>query len=95
MTTLACFVCAGKDDACPECQGSNRIELRECPWRRIQPEHEEAITAAVQMERGILPEAGGWLDQSATFVAAFPLLLNELAHWRNVAAERAAKNNKR
>lgn len=95
VVELACFVCHGKDEDCAECAGSGRIQIHECPWRLIQPEHEEAITAAVQMERGILPAEGGWQDQSATFVAAYPLLLNEVAHWRNVAMERATKNPKR
>lgn len=68
-----------------------RVTIRDCPWRRIGTEHLQAIDATLAMEFGILPEAGGMADQSATFVAAFPLLLSELVHWRNVANQQANK----
>lgn len=60
-----------------------------CPWALITPEHREAVVAITLMESGILPAAGAWMDQSATFVEAYPLLAMELAHWRDVAHKRA------
>lgn len=73
------------------CAGAGEFVVRECPWRRIKRCHELAVEAVVQMEAGILPAPGGMQDQAATFVEAYPLLVQELAHWRDVAVERARK----
>lgn len=83
-----CFVCHGTDEACPECCGENRIEIVGCPRKCIGTEHEQAIVATINLERGILPAAGAWFDQSATFVAAFPLLSSELEAWRKILRKR-------
>lgn len=88
-SVVSCLICAGHDGECPECHGLNRVEIAGCPRLRITKDHEAAVHAALQMEAGILPVAGAWLDQSATFVDAFPVLRNEVAHWRNVAAKHA------
>lgn len=88
---IACPTCAGKDPECQDCGGTNRVEIPGCPRHRVKPEHEAAIHAALQMERGILPAGGGWLDQSATFVDAFAVLTNEISHWRQVAAKHATQ----
>lgn len=68
--------------------------MRDCPRRRVGAAHFAAIDAIVQMEFGILPAAGGMEDQAATFVEAFPLLLGELKHWRDVAQEVAQQRAK-
>lgn len=88
---IACPTCAGKDGSCVECGGTNRVEIPGCPRHRVTAQHEAAIHATLQMERGILPASGAWLDQSATFVDAFPVLLNELGHWRQVASKHASQ----
>jgi hypothetical protein len=82
-------VCHGTDELCEDCHGENRIELVGCPRKCIRPEHEQAVVATLQLERGILPAPGAWLDQSATFVAAFPLMAGELEAWRKILQKRA------
>lgn len=65
----------------------------------VGPSEIEAVNAALLMDRGVLPDAGGWSDQSATFVAAYPLLRREIEHWRAVhekeASERARRQQRR
>jgi len=88
---ISCLDCAGRDPACKSCQGSNRVELLECPWRLIEPKHRSAVDAALQAEHGMLPAAGGVHDQAATFVQALPILRNEVLFWRRKAIERATE----
>ena len=88
---MSCPACGGKRESCAHCDGVGTIEIRECPFRLIEPKHSHAIIAALQMENGILPAPGAWLDQAATFVDAWPALANEIGHWRQKAHERANK----
>tara|TARA_R110000796_G_scaffold229663_2_gene347059 strand:+ start:3685 stop:3840 length:156 start_codon:yes stop_codon:yes gene_type:complete len=41
------------------------------------------------VDNSILPDAGGWSDQAASFVAAFPIVQSEIAKAREKAIERA------
>lgn len=47
------------------------------------------MTACFQTEQGIMPDPGGWQDQAATFVAAWPVVMEEIRHWRHVTREQA------
>lgn len=42
------------------------------------------IGAVALVEQGILPDPGGWMDQAAVFTQAYPIVANEIAHWRAV-----------
>jgi hypothetical protein len=84
-----CFYCRGGQPGCPECKGTDEIPIHTCPRRLIRSEHRAACLLAVEIEHGVLPTAGGLLDQAAQFVEALPLLLNELDHWRQVWMKRA------
>lgn len=86
-----CYACQGMRDDCDECRGTNEVDVFECPNRLVHREHQDAVLAIVQMEHGILPAPGGLYDQSATFVEAVPLLMREVAHWRDVAIEQARR----
>jgi len=86
-----CPVCDGSDPECPDCHGTNEIHWHECPWKLIEPVHERAIVAALHVEKGVLPSAGGWHDQAATFVQAWPTIAREIAHWREWHAEQERK----
>jgi len=92
--TIRCFVCDGRDPGCPDCRGTGDIEIRDCPWKRVEDQHLDACDAMVRMESGILPGPGGFSDQSATFVEAYPLLRAELDHWREVQQRRAEQKAK-
>ena len=77
-----CPFCGGDNDDCPECKGSGRVPLYDCPNRVIRPEH-RAMVEAVSMIRnhGILPDAGGWSDQAAMVSQCFGIVSSELAQW--------------
>ena len=62
-----------------------------CPRRTVTDRERDAIVAASLVERGVLPDQGGWQDQPATFVQAYPLAMLEIEHWRGVAREAAMK----
>lgn len=91
MQISPCFVCHGDRDDCAECRGTNEIPIFTCPNRLVRRVHQDAVLAVVQMESGVLPAPGGLYDQAATFVDALPLLMREIAHWRQVAMDRASK----
>lgn len=101
VTTIRpCPFCRGGLPTCSACQGDDAIPIRRCPNALVTMRELEAVHAASQVEFGILPDQGGMQDQSATFVAALPLLQFELAHWarenERLAAEAAQrKHNKR
>ena len=59
---------------CPNCRGAScehctdgRIRLAGCPQREIDP---ECITLFELFEKGVMPVAGGVLDQAGWFVKA-------------------------
>ena len=59
----------------------------------------DALNAAMLVDKGVLPEPGGWQDQPATFVAAYPYIAREIAHWtdvhRKVAIDEARRKRAR
>lgn len=65
-----------------------------CPNKLVTSRELGAITAAIQVEFGVLPEAGGWQDQAATFTAAWPLIMREVEHWRSVHRKLAMQKAK-
>lgn len=89
-----CPFCEGVDTECDHCAGTNYVPIRRCPNRLVTARERGAVMAAAQVELGILPDAGGWLDQAHTFVQAYPLLAQEIERWREYAREQARKRNK-
>ncbi len=94
-----CPFCAGKRADCEHCHGSNVVELYRCPNAMVGDHEFDLVMLAQHVEQGRLPDAGGWLDQSATFCAVFPTLLREIAAWRQKATaieiERQRQQSKR
>lgn len=63
-----------------------------CPNATVSRTDLAVISAVLMTERGILPDSGGWHDQAAAFVAAFPLVCDEIASWREVHRRIAMRN---
>jgi hypothetical protein len=86
LTFIApCPFCSGENEHCPECHGNqNGIPVHRCPNSQVTQREFDMINAAVLAERGTLPDPGGWQDQAATFVRAYPLAVREIAHWTDV-----------
>lgn len=59
-----------------------------CPMSLVTDRELGAVSAALLVERGVLPDEGAWNQQAYSFVRAFPLLCREIAHWRQVAMQR-------
>lgn len=90
-----CPFCSGPDSRCPHCAGNlDGVPVRRCPNSQVTRRELDMINAAVLAERGMLPDAGGWQEQAATFVRAYPIAAREIAHWTSVhhkVAMQAAK----
>lgn len=72
------------------------MPLTRCPNAVVTGEHLDIVNLAMLAERGVLPDPGAWLDQSATFAAAYPTIAREIETWRQRAVAAAqAKQNKR
>lgn len=84
-----CPHCNGKNQDC-ECKGSNRMPVHRCPNAMATARDFDVLRSAVLTgESGVLPDAGGWNDQAATYVEAYPIARTEIAHWRAVAEKKA------
>lgn len=66
-------------ETCETCGGQGSIEIDECPRKYIGAEITEAVNVASLCGNGILPVAGGLMDQSAWFVNVW----NQLQHDQN------------
>lgn len=65
--------------------------MHRCPNQLVTRRELEIVQACALVEQGHLPDAGGWQDQAATWVQAYPLVMQEVQHWRGVAREIAMK----
>lgn len=65
------------------------MPVHRCPNKLVTRRELEAVTAAAMVEQGVLPDEGGWQDQPATFTAAWPLLMEEINHWREARRKQA------
>ncbi len=57
----------------------NDLKLKRCPRAIIDVNAFRLITAYNLFTKGMLPNAGGWLDQSNKFIEAMLLITNEVA----------------
>jgi hypothetical protein len=80
-----CSACDGdpaRSPTCPQCGGWGRDVVTSCPTAMILPGTVDAIEAAAMGAKRILPCTGGFLDQSASYVAAVRFVWAEEAYWR-------------
>lgn len=87
-----CPLCDGEPGDCPVCFGTNVLQFDRCPTATLALAEQQLVQAAVRVESGILPDEGAWLDQAATFVAAYPLVVGELARWQRYYDEVDRRN---
>jgi hypothetical protein len=90
-----CLFCRGERDECEHCNGENRMPVHRCPNAVLDQAHFDVVSAVAMVERGVLPDAGGWQDQAAVFVSAFGLVTREIENWREVHREKAMRDAKR
>lgn len=90
-----CPYCEGRRPECSLCRGTNAVALHRCPGALVSSREIDAIRAVFAVEHGVLPDAGGWMDQAATFVDSYPLIARLIAHWREVAIKEAERGRSR
>lgn len=61
----------------------------------MTPETSEICRAAELLEQGVLPDDGGWQDQSAVGCDAIEVAANELCRWRRIAEKEALDEARR
>lgn len=83
--TTPCPFCGGVDPKCEDCHGTNEWHLHVCPHKMTTARDLDLVMLAQHAEQGRLPDAGGMMDQAATFGAALPVLLREIGAWRQKA----------
>lgn len=59
-----------KRRACPDCHGTGRNVITQCPWKIIKASVLDVPMAADLAAKGSWPVGGGWLDQTASCLAA-------------------------
>ena len=77
LRDMPCPACGGRDgeaDKCPTCHGHGCEIVTGCPMESILPETWDLLRCADLARRGILPVAGGLLDQTVCFVQALPVV---------------------
>lgn len=71
------------------------MSIFDCPNRTTTNRERGIINACGMIESGVLPDPGGWEDQAATLVRAYPLVMFQVNRWREVAREKARKDAER
>jgi len=77
---LKCVACDGK--GCPECDTQGTWELKSCPTQFVDRQTCQLMRHARFAEQGILPVAGGTLDQTRSFVEALDFAQSERNYWQ-------------
>lgn len=90
-----CIFCDGRDDNCPDCEGTNQIPIKRCPWKLIEPGHRQLVQLVNLVQFGLLPAPGGWLDQPAVFTQAWDLVMAEKGRIDAARAKKAADDARR
>lgn len=77
--------------ACTECESHGTLQFFRCMHTFFGPEHTDVVRSVAMLESGILPVAGGWTDQSATWVDAVELVRMEIDEYREAARKEAER----
>lgn len=74
LQSFACETCGGSGElvglVCTGCRGQKKSMLTGCPQKMVSASARSAIAAADFARKGILPLAGGWLDQADSAMKA-------------------------
>jgi len=68
VLAITCPRCHGGDPECARCGGIGLAGVRRCPASHNDADLALAFSFYARLESGLLPGAGGWLDQTASFV---------------------------
>lgn len=96
--SMACLTCGGMDEGCPACSGRGTVAATRCPSAMFTERPAEAQGVmrfwrayAPWRAHGVAPEAGGYLDQAATFLRAADIADTEVGRYEREQLERAER----
>jgi hypothetical protein len=75
-----CVNCEG--GGCDACGGRGRFRITDCPRKMVGANIWDTIQAAYFAEKGVLPVAGGTLDQTQSFMDALALTWRDQSYWK-------------
>lgn len=84
---IDCPSCRGEDAKCPDCEGYGKQQFHRCMHSMFGQQHLDIVRSVPFLECGVLPCAGGWTDQSATWVDAVGIVRSEIDAYRRKAAK--------
>ena len=82
---LDCPWCRGASQECREGDGSGKLQFHRCIHTFFGSEHLDIVRGVSLLECGVLPCAGGWTDQAATWVDAVGIVRREIDDYRRKA----------
>jgi hypothetical protein len=71
-----------EEPLCLSMHGAAPIEITECPNKYCGENARQTVRLAAFAKRGLLPVAGGLLDQTQSFITALELVWSEQAEYR-------------
>lgn len=71
QAVITCPACYGAKTGCSHCNETGRVEYHACPRRVMDADTMEFVRVASMVECGILPNGGGWCDQTNAFTQAY------------------------
>jgi hypothetical protein len=79
---LQCPACDGKGGDCSRCGGAGELTFTSCPRPSIPAQAYAAVRYEEMSRRGLLPVAGGLLDQTACGLDAIQVVADDARAWR-------------
>lgn len=70
-------MCNRADEDCKECGGTGKLTFDSCPRSIVPRDIWEVLTYCDYMEKGMLPHAGGVLEQTRWFIDAAAFVSSE------------------
>ena len=78
---MECPKCGRK--GCPGCGGAGTFKISSCPKKQISSTMLEVLNLAERVKHGVLPLAGGSLDQCRAFMETADFVINEVDDWKD------------
>lgn len=72
------------------CENHGSIQFFRCKSTYFDASHTDVVRSFLLLEKGVLPDAGGWADQAAQWVDAVTVVEREVEDYRRKAAKEAA-----
>jgi len=75
------------------CESHGSIQFFRCRSTHFDASHTDVIRSFFMLEKGVLPDAGGWADQASQWVEAVQVVEREVEGYRAKAMKEARSGN--